>query len=235
MAPSGITSMKVRSKPRPCAQSTQRARLAVVEPLERHGVDLDPETRLDRGVDALEHHAEIAPARDGAELVRVQRVERDIDPPDAAIGELMGEARELRAVGRQRHFVERAALEMAPEAAEQRHHVAPHQRLAAGDADLARAEADEGRAQPVQLLERQHVALGQEIHVLGHAVDAAKVAPIRHGHPHIGDLPAERIDQRTRRAGEVRSSAKHKARDCPKERRPPHAKRQAPVKRRVSA
>ena len=57
---------------------------------------------------------------------------------------------------------------------------APHQRLAAGDADLARAARHEGRAEPVQLLEGQEVLFGKEGHVLGHAVDTAEIAAIRH-------------------------------------------------------
>ena len=51
--------------------------------------------------------------------------------------ELVGIARELAAVGGERELVERAALEMAAERAEQAHDVAPHQRLAAGQAQLA--------------------------------------------------------------------------------------------------
>ncbi len=130
--------MKVRSKPRPCAQSTSAARLAVVEALERDGVDLDLEPGRDRGVDPRHDACVIAPAGHRAEFFGVERVERDVDPPDAAVGEFVREAGELRAVGRQRHLVERAALEVAPEAAEERHHVAPDERLAAGDAQLAR-------------------------------------------------------------------------------------------------
>ncbi len=82
----------------------------------------------------------------------------------------------------------------APRPLEQRHHVAPHQRLAAGDAELVGAEADERGAQPVQLLQRQHLRLRQEGHVLGHAVDAAQVAAVGDRDAQIGDGAAERID-----------------------------------------
>ena len=116
----------------------ERARLAVVEALERDGVDLDLQPRGGRGVDPLHDGRVVAPAGHRAELVGVERVERDVDPPDAAVGELVGVARELRAVGGQRDLVERAAVEVTPEAAEQRHHVAPDERLAAGDPQLAR-------------------------------------------------------------------------------------------------
>jgi DUF971 family protein len=46
---------------------------------------------------------------------------------------------------------------------------------------------DEGGAQPVELLERQHFPLGQEGHVLGHAVDAAEVAAVGHRYAQIAD------------------------------------------------
>ena len=50
------------------------------------------------------------------------------------------------------------------------------------------------RAQPLQLLERQDLGLGQEGHVLGHAIDAAEVAAVRHRDAQVGDVPAERVD-----------------------------------------
>ena len=77
--------------------------------------------------------------------------------------------------------------EMARQRAHQRHHVAPDQRFAAGQPQLAHALGDEGRAKPVELLERQQIGLGQEGHVLGHAVEAAQIAAIGDRHPQIAD------------------------------------------------
>ena len=62
---------------------------------------------------------------------------------------------------------------------------------------------DEGGAEAVELLERQEVALGQEGHVLGHAVDAAEVAAVGHRDAQIGDRAAERVDERRARRGAV--------------------------------
>ena len=87
------------------------------------------------------------------------------------------------------------AREVARQRADQRHDVLAHQRLAAGEPELAHAAGDEGRAQPVELLERQHVLLRQEGHVLRHAIDAAEVAAVGHRDAQIGDRPAERVDQ----------------------------------------
>ena len=202
IAPSGMTSMKVRSKPRPCAQSTSARASASLKPLSATALilTLSPAaTAASMPFMTLSWSPQRVTARNlsGSSVSSETLIRRT---PQSASS--CGESGELRAVGRQRHLVERAALEMAPEAAEERHHVAPDQRLAAGDAKLAGPEPDEGRTQPVEFLERQNVPLGQEIHVLGHAIDAAEVAAVRHRHAHIGDAAAERVDEgRFRRGG----------------------------------
>ena len=93
--------------------------------------------------------------------------------------------------------IERAGIEMARQRAHQRHHVAPDQRFAAGEADLAHALGDEGRAQPVEFFQRQEIGFRQKSHVLGHAIETAQIAAIGHRHAQIPDGPAERIDHRT--------------------------------------
>ena len=170
--------------------------LVFVEALQGDRVDLDLEPRGRRGVHACKDDAEIAPAGHLAKLERVERIQRDVDALDSAVDEFAGKAGELRAVGRQGHFIERSHGEMAGKPMEQRHHIAPDQRLAAGNANSPGAQADEGRAQPVELLETEHVALRQEIHVLGHAVDAPVVAPVGDRHPDIGDRAAKRVNKR---------------------------------------
>ena len=168
--------------------------LAVVDAAQRHRIDLDREPGALGSVEAAHHLVEIAPARELAEFVGIERVHRHVHPAHADIGQFLGILGELAAVGRQGEFFQRAAVEMFSETAEQRHHVLAHQRLAARQAQLLDAATDEGSAQTLQLLERQHLRLGQEGHVLGHAVDAAKVAAIRHGDAEIGDVAAERVD-----------------------------------------
>ena len=51
-------------------------------------------------------------AGNGAELGRIERVEGDVEPDDAAIGESLGIAVQLAAIGGERQFVEPVA-EMA--------------------------------------------------------------------------------------------------------------------------
>ncbi len=90
ISPSGITSISVRSMPRPCAHSTSDRDLVLVHALERDRVDLDLQPRRLRGVDAGEHLGEIAPAGDGAEFFGIERVERNVDALHAAGGKLGG-------------------------------------------------------------------------------------------------------------------------------------------------
>ncbi len=195
-APSGMTSMKVRSKPRPCAQATSAGASSSLKPLSATALSLTfrPAWRAaSMPAMTLARSPQRVTARN---FVGVERVERDVDALDAAIRQFGGVARELRAVGRQRQLVERAAVEMPRKRAEQGHDVAPHQRLAAGDAQFARSQPHEGRAQPIELLQRQHVALGQEVHVLGHAIGAAEIAAVGDRDADVAHRPAEGIDQR---------------------------------------
>jgi hypothetical protein len=83
--------------------------LILVHAFERYRIDLDLEPSRLRGIDAAQNLAELTPARDGAELVGVERVERDIDSAHAERRQLLGMFRQLRAVGGERELVERAA------------------------------------------------------------------------------------------------------------------------------
>src|SRR5437660_927143 len=60
----------------------------LVHAFEGHGVDLDGEARILRGLDAVENLLEIAPPRHGAELRRIEGVERDVDAPDPVSREI---------------------------------------------------------------------------------------------------------------------------------------------------
>jgi hypothetical protein len=79
--------------------------------------------------------------------------------------------------------------------------VAADQGLAAGEADFAHAAGNEGGDDPVDLLEAQDVLFGQELHVLGHAVDAAEIAAVGDRDAKIGDVAAVAVDERTRAGG----------------------------------
>ena len=84
---------------------------------------------------------------------------------------------------------------MPPEVFNQRHDALAHQRLAAREAELLHALVDKGAAHPVELFQREQVALGQKRHVLRHAIDTAEIAAIRHRHAQIADMPAKGINE----------------------------------------
>src|SRR6478672_9128709 len=175
--------------------------LVLVDPLERHHVDLDLEAGLARRRDPAEHLVEIAPAGDRPEPLRVYGVERHIDPPDPMPEQLPGIAVELAAIGGERQLLERARTQMPRQRLDQSHDIPPYQRLAAGEPELPHPAADEGGGDPVDLLEGQDLLFRQKGHVFRHAVNAAEIATVGHRDPQIGDLAAKRIDQLRDRSG----------------------------------
>ena len=128
--------------------------LVLVHPLEGDRVEFDRKPRALRGGDSPQHLPEFTPPGDRAKLVRIERVERDVDAADAAGDKLGGVFLELGPIGGDGQLVERPAREMARQRAEQRHDPAPHQGLAASQPELPHAPDDEGRTQPVEFLER---------------------------------------------------------------------------------
>ena len=84
---------------------------------------------------------------------------------------------------------------MPTKAFNQSHNALAHQRLAAREAELPYALVNKGTAHPVELFQREQVAFGQKRHVLGHAIDAAEVAAVRHRDAQIADMPAKRVNQ----------------------------------------
>src|SRR5207249_9407583 len=79
--------------------------------------------------------------------------------------------------------------------------VAPDEWLTASDPQLLGAEVDEDPRQALDLLERQDELTRQEREVapedlLGHAVDAAEVAPIGHRDPQVAERAIEPIVRR---------------------------------------
>ena len=168
--------------------------LVLVHILHGDSIDLDRQASGLGGEDAVQRLLDLAPAGDAGEGFRVQRVERHVDPPHPRRIKSLGVLGELGAVGGDSELAEPTLADSRAEALEQPHHIAAHQRLAAGDAYLGGPQANEGGAEPIQLFQAQNVLLRQEGHVLGHAIDAAKVTAVGNGHAEIGDATAKRID-----------------------------------------
>ena len=66
-----------------------------IEALQGDRVDLDLQARGGSRVDAGHDDVQVAPARHLAKFLGIERVERDVDAPDAAIGEFRSKARQL--------------------------------------------------------------------------------------------------------------------------------------------
>ncbi len=102
-------------------------------------IHLHRETGCDRGVDALDHllDREVGVV-EGPEGRIVERVEADGHAVETGVREQLGLGRQERAVRRQRQFDAEAGKLF-----DQPLEVAAHERLAAGDPDLARPQGDE--------------------------------------------------------------------------------------------
>ena len=164
----------------------------LVMALERHGVDLDVEASLRRGLDAVQDLGQFAPAGDAPEKFGVECIQRDIDASHAGIGKALRIAGELAAIGGERDFLQPIADPPA-QPFEQRHHILAHQGLAAGDAQPLHTLVHKDQAEPLQFLKCEHLRLGQKAHMLAHAIDTAKIAAVRHRDAQIGDGTAETV------------------------------------------
>src|SRR5262249_14330068 len=124
----------------------------------------------------------------------VERIHRHVDPPHAAIAQFPRVTGELAAVGRQSQLVERPGGDVMAERVEERHDIAPHERLAARQAELSNAEQDKGAAYPVELLKRKQLGFRQKRHLFRHAIDTAEVAAIGHRYAQISDGSSKWVD-----------------------------------------
>ena len=173
----------------------------------RHGVDLDREAgRLARRHDPVQHLVDAAPAASrAANFVGVQRVEADtltLRTPAAA----PAPRRELRlscvpfVVSGQ--LVQPPRRPAPPGCWKSCHHAPAHQRLAAGHAAACVVPSPTNAPHSRSRSSSESTSgLGRKVHVLGHAVDAAQVAAIRHRDAEIGDGAAERVDHRSGHGG----------------------------------
>ncbi|EKD60276.1 MAG: hypothetical protein ACD_54C00842G0001, partial [uncultured bacterium] len=166
-----------------------------VEAFQRHGVDFYLQTGFFRRSNAIEHLRKPPPAGDFGKFRIVQRVNRDVDPLDANRRQIAGVFAQLRAVGGQRQFLQRARLQVPRHRLEEGQDALAHKRLAAGDAQLFDAHADESGAKPVEFFQRQQIGFRQEGHVFGHAIGAAEIAAVGDRDAQVGDCAGERVYQ----------------------------------------
>jgi hypothetical protein len=124
----------------------------------------------------------------------VERVERDVEPPQPRLDQGAGEAVEQDAVRRQREV---AHARRPREHRDEHGDVAPHERLPARQSHLVDAHGGEHRDDALELLEAEHLVALQPLESLGrHAVAAAEVALVGDRHADALDLAAPAVDER---------------------------------------
>jgi hypothetical protein len=144
-------------------------------------VDLDRQPGALRGVDALEHHAELAAAAVHlAEYLLVEAVEAHGDTPEPCLFERRCVLGQARAVGRDRNVLDTAEL---GEARNDLDDVAAQQRLSAREAQLLDTEVHEDAGHAFDLARREPMGARQEFVILavelgGHAIRATIVAAV---------------------------------------------------------
>src|SRR5262249_7016029 len=155
-------------------------------------VDLDGHERAG-GVDPGHDARDVAADGEAAEAVGVERVEADVDLGQARVGEAGGEGGEGVPVAGHDDVAgggegggRRDALD----------DVLAHRRLAAGQADADHAQAGEHAHDAGDLVHGEDVlAIGRVDALLGHAVDAAVVAPVGERNPEVRHASRVRVSK----------------------------------------
>ena len=73
--------------------------------------------------------------------------------------------------------------------------ITSHQRLAAGNADLAHPAINEAERELIQLFKAEHFLARQEFHPLRHAIGAAQIAAVCYRKAKIADLARKAVHQ----------------------------------------
>jgi hypothetical protein len=169
--------------------------LVFVEITHEHCVDLDrPQPGGGRGGQSLDYVGQPVTARQLAEDLGAQRVQRDVDPVQAGRPQRRGQAVQADPVGGQRDLRARrqrgGPLDNGGQAATQ-------QRLAAGEPDLSDAEPlYPDPDQPEQFIVSEQFRLRQPVQTLRrHAVRTAQVAPVGQRHPQVRRYPSVGVRQ----------------------------------------
>ena len=134
-------------------------------------------------------------AGDLFELLGRERVEADVEPPQAGVPERLGLLGQQDAVGRQADvFDARHGSDLGDQLVD----VAADERLAPGQANLVDAQVDNDPHEAFDLLESEQLAAVHELGVVGrHAIEAADIAAIGHADPQVRVHAAEAVDERS--------------------------------------
>ena len=138
-----------------------------------------------RGIDAVEGLLQIPAARDGMELLGIERVQRDVHARKPRLAQLVGHARQQHAIGGERDVLDAGRI---VDVAHQVDHALANQRLAAGQAHAFDAQVRERANHARNLLDTQDIGMAHGLHALfRHAVDATVVATVRQRYTQVID------------------------------------------------
>ena len=127
----------------------ERGDLVVVEPPDRHRVDLDRgEARRAGGLDPVQHAWQRSAARDAPEALRVERVDADVQAIDARRAQRRRQLAETVAVGGQRQILDAG---QSAQGGGQRRQIVPHRGLPAGQTQPPHPEPHEARHEAGEL------------------------------------------------------------------------------------
>ena len=174
------------------AKLDQRDQLIVVEPPNRHRVELQPcESRASYRLNPFHHTRIFITAGQLAKSFWSQRIEADCDAVKPCLIQRLSLVRQKDAIRRQRDICHPPVLEQQ---ADQPRQPTSKQRLSAGQPYSIHAEVGKIASQACQFLIGQHILARQpDIVLLRHAVLAAKIASIRHGQTQAAQRPTENI------------------------------------------
>ena len=176
-------------------EARERQDLVLGEAAHRHGVDLDRMglRELRERVEPAQDLLERVTARHLAEALALERVDRHVEAAHARRDERLGVALELVAVRRQGDL---AHVREGAQHRDQARQLAAHERLPAGQADVATPISERTRIRRSISSKLRSSARGEPLHAFrGHAVAAAEAAAIRDREAEIADRPAVTIEQ----------------------------------------
>jgi len=144
------------------------------------------------GVDAGHDIVEGPGAGDALEFFAMERIEADVDAVEAGRDETAAALGEQVAVGGHGEIVDAELFEARNEILD----AGADERLAARDANLANAHADENADEALVLLPLEQLVARHVIFVIGGtAIDAAKIAAVGDRDTQVGDGAAEFVDE----------------------------------------
>ncbi len=165
--------------------------------------------RLSRAEPCQHLRQRVAPG-DARELLAHERIEADVQTPQAGGGQRVDLALEEKPIGRDREVVEPVVAQRRKPTDDLRQ-LAPHERLTPGQPHVAHPEPHEEANEALDLVDAEQLPRGEEGHLLRrHAVEAAELAGIGHAHPQRSQRPAEAVRERRIGQGEGASESRHR-------------------------